>query len=311
MSMKSGSRLYATNAGFILISVLLSVTLLLTAATAFAWYARNEMRRVESARFILQARSAADIACSIIAARIGEDKNGYDSYTELQYMPGGIIKIKLGDFDIGVNIRPLDDKIPIPGLFLPDGVTVRTEYESAWKRIWEYLNKPELGTIVLDFMDSDNRQKLGGSEREANIDRLVSDLTEFKLLTEMNNGILWGTDNNSGGLGMYVTVYGKEKININVAPAEVIAVLDERIGLERARNLVAARMLSPMRSLEDLRKVPGFSDAAVTKLANILGFESMFFRLSMRVSDGAKRERNYRIILQRSGSFCRIVRWEE
>jgi type II secretory pathway component PulK len=43
--MKTGSRKSASNRGFILISVILSVTLLLTTATAFAWYAKNELKR--------------------------------------------------------------------------------------------------------------------------------------------------------------------------------------------------------------------------------------------------------------------------
>ncbi len=309
--MKNCFRSSAAKEGFILISVMISVTLLLTAATAFAWYARTEMKRVEANRFILQARSVAEIACSLIAEKIAADKNGYDSRTEPLYQYGGIFELNIGNYDIRANIEPLDDRIPIRGLFLADGITLRSEYEPGWNRIWEYLDHPELGMIVLDFMDKDDKQKLGGSERDININRVVSDLTELKLINEINDGILWGTEKNPGGLGIYLTAYGNEKLNVNVAKPESIAVLDERIDIAQAQSLVAARNISPIRSLSDLKKIPGFPDAAVTKLANVLGFESAYFRLNMKVTETEQSERNFRVILQRNGSLCKIVRWEE
>ena len=50
------------SSGFILVSVLLSTTLLLTSATAFAWFARTEARRVSTRENILKCRNAAEIA---------------------------------------------------------------------------------------------------------------------------------------------------------------------------------------------------------------------------------------------------------
>ena len=310
--MKSGSRrAMRNNRGFILVSVLLSVTLLLTSATAFAWFAKNEMKRAETERLILQARSAAEIGCSVVARLIAEDKDGYDGLTERLYMPGGTTKFEIGEYKITVSVAPLDDKIPVAGLFLPDGVTLRSEYEEGWGRVWDYLGRQELGTLVLDFMDSDEKQKLGGSERTGSINRPVSDLTELKRLPEISDGLLYGTKGIPGGLSRYLTVYGKEKININVANPEVIAILDKRIDVQQARTLAASRLVKPIRSLADLRKVPGFPDAAVTRLSNVIGFESSYFRVNMSVEAPGGQRRNYRIILQRSGSSCKIARWEE
>lgn len=310
--MKNGSLPSRRNRnGFILVSVLLSVSMLLTSASAFAWYAKNEMKRVENSRFILQTRSVAEIGCAMLASKIGADDNEYDSHAEPLYSQTGSVKINIGDYTINANITPLDDKIPIGGIFLPDGVTVRKEYESAWDEIWDYLKQPQLGVLVLDFMDADDKQKLGGSERDNNINRLVSDLTELKQIAEIDDGILWGTKKIPGGLGRYVTIYGKQKINFNTAAPEVIAILDEEIDIQQARNLAAYRRLYPLRKLDDLKKAPGFPRSIVTKLANVVDFKSNFFRLDMHVTDKSGRERNYRIILQRGGSSCRIVRWEE
>ena len=312
MCTKSGSRRSArSSGGFILVSVLLSVTLLLTAATAFAWFAKNEMKRAETEKLMLQTRSAAELGCEVIAGLIAKDKNGYDSAAERLYLPGAETQLELGGYKIAASVTPLDDKIPVSGLLLPDGVTVRGEYEEGWERVWDYLGQTELGTLALDFMDADDKQKLGGSERAGNINRPVSDLTELKLLPEITDGLLYGTKEIPGGLSRYLTVYGREKLNINVANPEVIAILDKRLDVSQARRLAAYRLVSPLKSLDDLKKVPGFPAAAVTKLANVIGFESSYFRVEMSVVAPDGRRRNYRIILQRGGASCRIVRWEE
>ena len=309
--MKSGSLQYNKQRGFILLSVMISVTLLLTSAMAFAWFARTEAKKAETESLILKARSAAEIACTIAAEKIAKDKNGYDSRTEILYSPNIPTRIALGDYTVAFNIEPLDNKIPLKGLFLPDGVTVRTEYEDAWNSIWNTIKQPDLAVLVLDFMDSDSKQKLGGSERADNINRLVSDLTELKLIPEVTDDILYGKKEAPLSLNTYLTVYGREKININVASPSVLAILDIRIGESVAQNIAAARLTAPLKSVDDLKKVPGFPAAVATKRANIWGFESSYFRVLMKVSDKSKRERNYSIILQRSGASCKIVRWEE
>ncbi|MEG1800142.1 MAG: type II secretion system protein GspK, partial [Synergistaceae bacterium] len=138
-----------------------------------------------------------------------------------------------------------------------------------------------------------------------------SDLTELKLIPEVTDEILYGSKQAPLSLNTYLTVYGKEKININVASPSVIAILDVRVGESVAQNIAAARLTSPLKSLDDLKRVPGFPAAVATKRANIWGFESTFFRVLMKVTDKAKRERNYSIVLQRGGTSCKIVRWEE
>jgi type II secretory pathway component PulK len=309
--MKTGSRKSASNRGFILISVILSVTLLLTTATAFAWYAKNELKRAAAETFIYQSRCAAETACAFAAEKIGADKNGYDSSTENLYLPAAGLSLSLGDYKVTMRITPLDDKISARGLFLPDGVTLRTEYTYAWSKIWQYLGRPELAALVLDFMDSDDRQKLGGAERESNINRPVADLSELRALPEIDDGVLYGTEKLPGGLAMFLSAYGGDKININVAAPEVIAVLDDKIDISQARRLAAVRIASPIKNIDDLKKVPGFPAAAITKLSNIIGFESTCFQTDIKVENANKQQRNFRVILQRSGQSCKILRWEE
>lgn len=297
------------SSGFILVSVMIASATLLTAATAFAWFARTEARAEAARERIYRFRNAAQIAVNIMSRRIAEDRNGYDGPTESLYDPYEHVKLEIGDYTAEVQIRPLNDKIPISGLLLPDGVTPRSEYETAWENVWEALELPRLAWEVVDFIDADTDQRLGGAERETNINRMISDLSELRAMPEITDGVLWGTDEIPGGLARYVTVVGGEKINVNVAAPEVLAVLDDALTPSHARSIAAYRLVNPIKDMEGLRNVPGFPASLTTKLANIIGFESTHFLLSVKVSDGAGNVRNYRVVVERGGSGA--YSWEE
>ena len=297
------------SSGFILVSVMIASATLLTAATAFAWFARTEARAEAAREMIYRFRNAAQIAVNIMSRRIAEDRNGYDGPTESLYDPYEHVKLEIGDYTAEVQIRPLNDKIPISGLLLPDGVTPRSEYETAWENVWEALELPRLAWEVVDFIDADTDQRLGGAERETNINRMISDLSELRAMPEITDGVLWGTEEIPGGLARYVTVIGGEKINVNVAAPEVLAVLDDALTPSHARSIAAYRLVNPIKDMEGLRNVPGFPASLTTKLANIIGFESTHFLLSVKVSDGAGNVRNYRGVVERGGSGA--YSWEE
>ena len=297
------------SSGFILVSVMIAAATLLTAATAFAWFARTEARAEAARERIYRFRNAAQIAVNIMSRRIAEDRNGYDGPTESLYDPYEHVKLEIGDYTAEVQIRPLNDKIPISGLLLPDGVTPRSEYETAWENVWEALELPRLAWEVVDFIDADTDQRLGGAERDTNINRMISDLSELRAMPEITDGVLWGTDEIPGGLARYVTVVGGEKINVNVAAPEVLAVLDDALTPSHARSIAAYRLVNPIKDMEGLRNVPGFPASLTTKLANIIGFESTHFLLSVKVSDGAGNVRNYRVVVERGGTGA--YSWEE
>ena len=312
MNMKTGSPLFNKGRGFILLSVMFTVTLLITSATAFAWFARNEMQRARSEIFMLQARSVAEIACRAAGERIAKDKNGYDSYTEPLYLKVGFLKFIFGDFEAKVRISPMDDKISFAAILLPDGVTVRKEYEYAWERIWENLKHDELNAVVIDFIDNDTHQRIGGRESSYNINRTPAGLSELKLLPEIDDGILYGTKKVPIGFSHYINIYGGDKININTARPEVVAILDSRLGKAAADGLLAARAARPIKSNEELANISGFSKTVVTKLTNIIGFESQYFRVDIDVQNNISgEERKYKAILKRGGNACKLICWKE
>lgn len=288
---------------------MMATATLLAAATAFAWFARTEARAEAARERIYRFRSVAEIAVNVMSRRIAEDANGYDGPSEPLYDPYEHVKLEIGDYVAEVQICPLNDKIPISGLLLPDGVTMRSEYETAWENIWEALELPRLAWEVIDFIDTDTDQRLGGAERDVNINRMISDLSELRAMPEITDGVLWGTEDVPGGLARYVAVTGGEKINVNAAAPEVLAVLDDELTLSHARSIAAYRLVNPIRDMEGLRSVPGFPASLTTKLANVIGFESTHFLLSVKVSDVAGNVRNYRVVVERGGSAP--YSWEE
>ena len=298
--------------GFIFIAVLFSLTLLLTAATAFAWFARAESKREAARENILKCRGVAETAAEIVGERIAADRNGYDGFDEPLYAPGGSIRFRIGEYAVTVHITPLGGKMPLNALLLPDRVTVREEYKNAWNAIWEEAGHEELAQRVIDFMDADASQKLGGAEDENNINRPVVDLCELKAVPGVDDDLLWGGRERPGGAARYLEALDGQKININVAEAEMIAKLDPGITIDTARLVAASRLSSPLKSIEDLRRVPGFPAALATKLANVIGYESAFFLLETNVTAGSgTAARNYRITMRRTENKCIIEKWEE
>ena len=309
--MKTRCLRYSKNKGAILVSVMISTALLLTAATAFSWYARNEILRAEAVDFAARSRSAAETACLYLSKKIAGDRNGFDSRSEPLYAYNSMLRAEIDGLKISIEAEPLDKRIPINGVLLPDGVTLKSEYEGAWSRAWEDVGLPRLSAVVLDFLDTDSNQRLGGREREMNIDRKLTDLTELKLIEEIDEAVLWGTKDQPACISRYFTVYGDEKVNINTAPPEVIAIMDERVDIAQARNFVAARMIFPLRSLDDLKRFPQIEPGVITRLSSAIAFESSYFRVEIGVSDGSKREKKFRIILKREKESCALLRWEE
>ena len=91
----------------------------------------------------------------------------------------------------------------------------------------------------------------------------------------------------------------------------MIEKLDDGLSLSHAQNIAAQRLISPLTSMDDLKRVPGFPAALATKLANVIGFESTHFLLEVNVKDRTGNARNYRVIVERSGKKCGIFSWYE
>ena len=168
--------------GFVLISVLMLGVLLISCATAFSWFVRQQVKTVSRERINIASRSMAHVLVNAIITVVAEMGShiGYDSPTQRWYQP---FALPIEDMGVWVvQVTPLDDKIPIRNMFLPDGNTLRRELADAWQSMWEELGHRELEQLVLDFMDKNNKPRVGGVERDEFLNRPPYDMSELLML---------------------------------------------------------------------------------------------------------------------------------
>ncbi|MDR3280343.1 MAG: general secretion pathway protein GspK [Synergistaceae bacterium] len=298
-----------TSRGFILVVVLLVSTLFLSAAVSFAWFARQEMRRVSSDEFATTSRGLAVMAAKEASGWIAEDSEEYDSRHRPLYSGTMPIRMDYGDFLVSLSISPLDDKIPINGMFLPDGATLKNEYAYPWARAWGNID-PELAPLVLDFMDQDRDIRPGSREDDSFPNRSISDLGELLWMPDMTRLEIYGSSSSELAADRYFTVYGAAGININMAPPEVLAILDPGIGDDVIERLVEFRNQNNIKNADDLSKIAGFSSTSVTRLKNVINYKSEFYLVSINVAKTGE-ERNFEAVLRRKGDGCAVVNWRE
>lgn len=298
------------NRAFVLVSVMMLGVMLISCATAFAWFVRIQVRSVGREREALTNRSMANVLAEAVMKVLGDftTETDYDSPTQRWFQPF-IIPFENGDIDIWVmSITPLDDKIPLRNLFLPDGNTLRHEFEEPLQNMLEKINARSLEMPLLDFLDRNNRPRVGGVERDDFINRGVYDISELLMLSpDITPEILYGHDGNLG-IADYCTVFSDGKININVAPVHVLELLpglDER-GL--AERIAQVREEEPIKDFRDVQSLPGASPKTATLLTNIIGFKSRYFGIKIEnlEEEGGT---SFNIIFDRTTK--QIVRWEE
>ncbi len=175
--------------------------------------------------------------------------------------------------------------------------------------MWRIVEAEHLQTIVLDFLDKDTEPRLGGAERAGFLNRQLLSVDELRLVPGMTPEIF------SGVLGMpgiesMATIWSSGKINLNVAPVEVLVLL-EGIDARLAPEIVEVRAERPFSSLAGLSAIPNFPSSAAPKLMNIVVFKSEWFRVSFEVLFGDGELLVLQCILNGKPMSWNTVRWEE
>lgn len=285
------------------------LTVLVSCTVGYAWFARSQFRRMSAERFSLRSRGIAYAAVLQIAKGLQYDKNDYDSYSE-EWFGQHVIPIE-GLGLMVAQIKPLDDLFPINELFLPDGVTLRNEMRDIWERIWDDRQNGQLAPVVLDFMDTDTKPRLGSYERDSFINRGISEMSELLRIEGFPGDLIAGQPG-MPGLEKIFTPWSSGKINMNVAPLEVLMLL-EGVDESMALEILEARSLKPFTDLEDLSSLSSFPDDLLPRIMNIVTFKSDYFSVVLNIlSSDNKAGMTYRAILKKSGNSApSIVKWEE
>jgi hypothetical protein len=297
----------------VLISVLLLGVVFISCATAFAWFTRLQIKSALREKVSLENRSLARVlTSSIIRGLQSNTFVNYDSPRLEWFRPFFFPAADLGTWV--VQVVPLDDKIPVRNLFLPDGNTLRNELRKPWEDLWIKLGKRELIYSTLDFMDKDKRPRMGGAEREHYINRPLLDMSEFLLIEEVTPELLYGSESGGQGgkrqMGLtdYCTLWSGGKINLNVAPVQVMAILP---GLDDmlAAKIADYRDRTPLKGTADLRSIPGFPPRAITTLMNLAAFNSRYFEVRIELLEDTGGGTSFTIVVDKTTG--RVSRWEE
>ena len=289
--------------GFVLISVLMLGVLLISCATAFSWFVRQQVKTVSRERVNLESRSMAHVLVNAMINVLAEMAKSiaYDSPTQKWYQP---LVLPIEDMGVWiVQITPLDDKIPIRNLFLPDGNTLRREMSDVWQKMWEELGHRELEQLVLDFMDKNNKPRVGGVERDDFLNRPLYDMSELLMLShDIDPELLSEIED-------YCTVYSDGRINLNVAPVHVMELLPGMDIGQIAQSIANARKEKPLETLQDIQNLPGAGPRTATQLTNIAAFKSRYFHVSIECLSDNEEGKSFSIVFDRTTK--QIVKWEE
>ena len=295
--------------GFVLVSVLMLGVLLISCATVFSWFVRMQVRGVFRELDGLSRRTMADVLTNSLMMLLTtvEKEMKSDSPAQRIYKP---FILNIPDMGIWViQVTPLDDKIPLRNLFLPDGNTLRREFSEVWREMWDKLKHRELEMLTLDFMDKNIRPRVGSREEKYYVNRGLYDISELLILSsDIDADILYGSGGEMG-LSDYCTVYSDGRINLNVAPVHVLELLP---GLDMggfAQSIEEYRRENAIESIQDLQKIPGLSARTSTRLMNIASFKSRYFNIKLEFMNDSEETASYTIIFDRTGK--KIVRWDE
>ncbi|MDD5286013.1 MAG: type II secretion system minor pseudopilin GspK [Desulfuromonadaceae bacterium] len=239
------------------------------------------------------------------------------SYTALSDLWATPIRL---DDEVGwleITISEESGKININGFVQPNG-----EYEpftlAALQRLGKRLQLPgDIWSAVADWIDSDDLPRSGGAETpyyrtlkplySAHNGKLIT-ITELSLVKGITPQIL-------GKLRPYLTLYTDQAgapvstVNINTAPKEILAALDDRIDDRTAELILEERSLQPFKSTGELSRVPGM-DTVAPGLVGKISVKGNLFKITAvaKVKDSA---RTVEAVVRLSGRYPEFLSWQE
>jgi general secretion pathway protein K len=98
-------------------------------------------------------------------------------------------------------------------------------------------------------------------------------------------------------------------VNINTAPKEVLAALDERIDTRMAERIVEERRLIPFKSTGELSRIPGM-DTVATGLVGKISVKGNLFRI-VSVAKVKDSGRTVEALVRLTGGNPEFLSWQE
>jgi general secretion pathway protein K len=274
--------------GFALVITLVVTALLVALTTEFIQdvFVETSLSHsfADAQQASLIAASGVDGAVKVI--RLALDTQDYTSPLDPWAVPQAI-EDERGSLTVGISDE--SGKLDINSLVFPNG-TVNEEYYATARRLMDRLGLPyALCDAVADWIDADDSQRSGGAESgfyralptpySAKNGPLES-YEELRMVAGFN-------ETNLRKLNPFITVYpdvagsGLSKVNVNAAPAELLAVLHEGMNNDLAARIVEYRRKTPIRSPAEITGIAGLESVGIA-LQGKISVKGSVFRIQSR-----------------------------
>ncbi|HOP39809.1 MAG TPA: type II secretion system minor pseudopilin GspK [Geobacteraceae bacterium] len=216
-----------------------------------------------------------------------------------------------------ISITEESGKLNLNSIVFPNG-TLNEAYYGIAVRLFEKLGySSDSIDVIADWIDTDDSPRAGGAESgyykslstpyQSKNARLET-YDELKLVSGFDDAAL-------RSLYPYVTVYAESaaelysKINVNTAPPELLAVLDERMTDDLAERIVEYRKITPLKSSSEITQISGMESIGIT-LQGKITVKGTIFRIQSR-AQVRETVRIVEAVVRVIGTSSTVLYWRE
>jgi general secretion pathway protein K len=274
--------------GFALVITLIVTALLIAVTSEFIHdvFVETTLRQsyADAQQASLAAASGAEVAVKILQSALGSR-----AYTSLQDPWATPQKLDDERGTLTVTISEENSKLDLNSVVFPNG-TVNEAYYGIFLRLLSKLQlQADLADKLVDWIDGNDTQQPQGAESayykalstpyDAG-NAALSTYEELRMTAGYDEAILTK-------LFPFVTVYGEtadagtSKININTAPAELLAVLDPQMTADLAARIVDHRRTTPFSDTSGVTGIAGLETVGIALQGKIM-VKGTVFRIQSR-----------------------------
>jgi general secretion pathway protein K len=190
---------------------------------------------------------------------------------------------------ISISISEESSKLDINSIVYPNGTLNEAYYGIAVRLLDRLALPPDLCDSAADWIDTDDSTRAGGAESVfyqalpnpyAAKNAPLETYEELRMVSGFSDTILTK-------LNPYLTVYAESKgapyskVNINTAPVELLAALDEQMTDDLADRIVEYRKQSPIKTPSEVNQIPGMETIGIA-IQGRISVKGSVFRIQSR-----------------------------
>jgi len=227
--------------------------------------------------------------------------------------------VKLDDETGTLEVSVIEEsgRLNLNSLVQPNGES-EPFIQAAFRRLGKRLQIPEgVWSALADWLDSDEQSRSNGAESPyyralkppyAARNGKLTTFIELSLVKGFMPEVL-------SVLNPFVTIQADQagaplsQVNINTAPKEVLAALDDGIDERMAERILEERRLKPFHTPGELSRIPG-AEAVSQRLVGKVSVKGSLFRITSiaRVKESA---RTVEALVRLSGGAAEMLDWQE